>query len=154
MTIQALSMSAYLVSAIFFILALKGLSSPTSARQGNLFGMIGMVIAVGATLWAGQQLIPLFIILPLVLGASIGIFAAKTVQMTKMPELVALMHSFVGLAAVLIAIAAVLNLGETHSTVQRFEFIYWCFYRCNYIYCICNCVWKTIRKVWCKSCCF
>jgi NAD(P) transhydrogenase subunit beta len=121
MSAQTLSMSAYLVSAIFFILALKGLSSPTSARQGNVFGMIGMAIAVGATLWVGQHLITLFIFVPLVLGACIGIFAAKTVQMTKMPELVALMHSFVGLAAVLIAIAAVLNSGEIHSGVQRFE---------------------------------
>jgi NAD(P) transhydrogenase subunit beta len=121
MTEQALSMLAYLVAAIFFILALKGLSSPTSARQGNLFGMIGMAIAVGTTLWVGQHLITLFIIVPLVLGACIGIFVAKTVQMTKMPELVALMHSFVGLAAVLIAIAAVLNSAEAHSTVQRFE---------------------------------
>jgi len=121
MSVQSLSMSAYLVSAIFFILALKGLSSPTSARQGNLFGMIGMAIAVGATLWAGQHLITLLIFVPLLLGACIGIFAAKTVQMTKMPELVALMHSFVGLAAVLIAIAAVLNAGETHSQIQRFE---------------------------------
>jgi len=121
MTVQTLSMTAYLVSAVFFILALKGLSSPTSARQGNLFGIIGMAIAVGATLWAGQQLITLFIVLPLVLGGSIGIYVAKTVQMTKMPELVALMHSFVGLAAVLIAIAAVMNSGEAHSIVQRFE---------------------------------
>ena len=69
MSAQTLSMSAYLVSAIFFILALKGLSSPTSARQGNLFGMIGMAIAVGATLWVGQHLITLFISVPLVLGA-------------------------------------------------------------------------------------
>jgi NAD(P) transhydrogenase subunit beta len=121
MTVQTLSMTAYLVSAVFFILALKGLSSPTSARQGNLFGIIGMAIAVGATLWAGQQLITLFIVLPLILGGSIGIYVAKTVQMTKMPELVALMHSFVGLAAVLIAIAAVMNSGEAHSIVQRFE---------------------------------
>ena len=121
MTVQTLSMTAYLVSAVFFILALKGLSSPTSARQGNLFGMIGMAIAVGATLWAGQQLITLFIVLPLVFGGCIGVYVAKTVQMTKMPELVALMHSFVGLAAVLIAIAAVMNSGEAHSVVQRFE---------------------------------
>ena len=64
MSAQTLSMSAYLVSAIFFILALKGLSSPTSARQGNLFGMIGMAIAVGATLWVGQHLITLFISVP------------------------------------------------------------------------------------------
>ena len=121
MTDQALSMLAYLIAAIFFILALKGLSSPTSARRGNLFGMIGMVVAVSATLWVGQELINIFIIIPLILGALIGIFAAKTVQMTKMPELVALMHSFVGLAAVLIAIAAVLNEAEIHSIVQRFE---------------------------------
>ena len=121
MTEQTLSMTAYLVAAIFFILALKGLSSPTSARRGNLFGMIGMAIAVGATLFIGQNLIILLIVVPLVLGGCIGIFAAKKVQMTKMPELVALMHSFVGLAAVLIAIAAVLNVAEIHSTVQRFE---------------------------------
>ena len=121
MTEQALSMLAYLVSAIFFILALKGLSSPTSARQGNLFGMIGMAIAVGATLLVGKDLINMLIFFPLILGACIGIYAAKTVQMTKMPELVALMHSFVGLAAVLIAIAAVLNPEEMHSTTQRFE---------------------------------
>ncbi len=121
MTEQTLSMTAYLVAAIFFILALKGLSSPTSARRGNLFGMIGMAIAVGASLFIGQNLIILLIVVPLVLGGCIGIFAAKKVQMTKMPELVALMHSFVGLAAVLIAIAAVLNVAEIHSTVQRFE---------------------------------
>ena len=121
MTDQALSMLAYLIAAIFFILALKGLSSPTSARQGNLFGMIGMAIAVGATLLVGKDLINMFIFFPLILGACIGIYAAKTVQMTKMPELVALMHSFVGLAAVLIAIAAVLNPEEMHSTTQRFE---------------------------------
>ena len=60
MTDQALSMLAYLIAAIFFILALKGLSSPTSARRGNLFGMIGMFIAVSATLLIGQDLINLF----------------------------------------------------------------------------------------------
>jgi NAD(P) transhydrogenase subunit beta len=121
MTDQAFSTLAYLVAAIFFILALRGLSSPMSARQGNLFGMVGMAIAIGVTLWVEKNLVLLFIFVPLVLGGSIGIYAAKTIQMTKMPELVALMHSFVGLAAVLIAAAAVLNIAETHSSTQRFE---------------------------------
>jgi len=121
MTIESISMLSYLVAAIFFILALRGLSSPTSARSGNLFGIVGMIIAVLTTLWAGNQLVPLLIFAPLILGGGIGIYIAKKVEMTKMPELVALMHSFVGLAAVLIASAAVLNVSETHSVVQRFE---------------------------------
>ena len=121
MTNLALSNLAYLIAAVFFILALKGLSSPTSARLGNLFGVIGMSIAIGATFWIGENLNLLLILVPLLLGGSIGIYAAKTVQMTKMPELVALMHSFVGLAAVLIGVAAVFNEFESHSMVQRFE---------------------------------
>ena len=121
MTEQSFSIIAYLVAAIFFILALKGLSSPTSARQGNLFGMLGMAIAVITTFIIGENLIALMILLPIALGGAIGFVAAKKVQMTKMPELVALMHSFVGLAAVLIALAAVLNPIEVHTTVQRIE---------------------------------
>jgi|TARA_B100000767_G_scaffold209922_1_gene196907 NAD(P) transhydrogenase subunit beta len=121
MTNLALSNLAYLVAAVLFILALRGLSSPTSSRLGNLFGMVGMSIAIAATFWIGENLNLLLIFIPLLLGGSIGIYAAKTVQMTKMPELVALMHSFVGLAAVLIGLAAVLNVFESHSTVQRFE---------------------------------
>ncbi len=121
MTEQSFSIIAYLVAAIFFILALKGLSSPTSARQGNRFGMIGMAIAVITTLIIGENLIALLILVPIALGGAIGFVAAKKVQMTKMPELVALMHSFVGLAAVLIALAAVLNPIEVHTTAQRVE---------------------------------
>ena len=121
MTEQSFSIIAYLVAAIFFILALKGLSSPTSARKGNLFGMIGMASAVITTLIIGENLIALLILVPIALGGAIGFVAAKKVQMTKMPELVALMHSFVGLAAVLIALAAVLNPIEVHTTVQRIE---------------------------------
>lgn len=121
MTEQSFSIIAYLVAAIFFILALKGLSSPTSARQGNLFGMIGMAIAVITTLIIGENLIALLILVPIAFGGAIGFVAAKKVQMTKMPELVALMHSFVGLAAVLIALAAVLNPIEVHTTAQRVE---------------------------------
>jgi NAD(P) transhydrogenase subunit beta len=121
MTTESISMLSYLIAAIFFILALRGLSSPTSARSGNLYGIVGMTVAITTTLWMGSQLVLLLIFIPLLLGGTIGIYAAKKVEMTKMPELVALMHSFVGLAAVLIASAAVLNTSEMHSIVQRFE---------------------------------
>ena len=118
---QTTAVLLYLVSAIFFILALRGLSSPNSARNCNRFGMAGMTIAVITTLLVGKELVSWLIVLPLILGASIGIVAARKVEMTKMPELVALMHSFVGLAAVLIALAAVLNPIEIHTTTQRIE---------------------------------
>ncbi|MBL8496719.1 NAD(P)(+) transhydrogenase (Re/Si-specific) subunit beta [Nitrosomonas sp. JL21] len=98
---------AYLVASVFFILALKGLSSPESARRGNLFGMVGMVIAVATTLTLTQNW-PL-ILGCIAVGGVIGAIVAQRVQMTAMPELVAFMHSLVGLAAVFIAIAAVNN---------------------------------------------
>ncbi|MCO6426897.1 NAD(P)(+) transhydrogenase (Re/Si-specific) subunit beta [Nitrosomonas communis] len=98
---------AYLVAAVFFILALKGLSSPLSARRGNLFGMVGMTIAVGTTLTITQNWT--LILSCIAIGGIIGSLVAQRVQMTAMPELVAFMHSLVGLAAVFIAIAAVNN---------------------------------------------
>lgn len=98
---------AYLVASVFFILALKGLSSPESARRGNLFGMIGMAIAVATTLTLTQNWI--LILGCIAVGGVIGAIVAQRVQMTAMPELVAFMHSLVGLAAVFIAIAAVNN---------------------------------------------
>ena len=113
---------SYLISSVLFILALRGLSSPTTSRQGNVYGMIGMLLAVITTF-----LIPTFkpvywlIGVAIVAGAIIGSIAAKRVQMTKMPELVALMHSFVGLSAVLIAIAAVFNPAQEHSGAQKIE---------------------------------
>jgi H+-translocating NAD(P) transhydrogenase subunit beta len=113
--------AAYLVSAVLFIFSLKGLASPTSARLGNTLGMVGMAIAVVTTFFVGHNLIISLIGAAIVLGAIVGTVAAKRVQMTKMPELVALMHSFVGLSAVLIAIAAVFNTAENHTSVQRIE---------------------------------
>jgi NAD(P) transhydrogenase subunit beta len=113
---------SYLISSVLFILALKGLSSPTTSRQGNVYGMVGMALAVVTTF-----LIPTFkpvywlIGGAIIAGAIIGSIAAQRVQMTKMPELVALMHSFVGLSAVLIAIAAVFNPAQTHSGAQKIE---------------------------------
>src|SRR2546422_1478799 len=97
----------YLAASVLFILALKGLSSPVSARRGNHFGMIGMGIAVAVTLAITKNLA--LILVAAVIGGMIGAFVARRVQMTQMPELVAAMHSLVGMAAVLIAIAVVNN---------------------------------------------
>ncbi len=98
---------SYLGATILFILSLGGLSSPESSRRGNLYGMIGMAIAVLATV-AGPQVSQAaypWILGAMALGAAIGLYAARAVKMTQMPELVALMHSLVGLAAVLIGYA-------------------------------------------------
>jgi len=101
----------YLVSGILFILALRGLSSPDTSRQGNYFGIAGMVIATIVTfLSIGNFSTPLvYVIIFLVLGGAIGSFIAFKIPMTAMPELVAGFHSLVGLAAVFVALAAFLN---------------------------------------------
>ena len=100
---------AYLVASIFFILALKGLSSPAAARRGNTFGVVGMALAVLTTFFMTHNIG--LIVLGIAVGGTIGAIVARRVQMTQMPELVAAMHSLVGLAAVLIAISAVNNPG-------------------------------------------
>ena len=104
----------YLIASVFFIQALKGLSHPTSSIRGNIFGMTGMAIAIFTTIGlinklAGASMADglLYVLGGLVVGGGIGAFMAKRVEMTKMPELVAFMHSMIGLAAVCIAIAAV-----------------------------------------------
>ncbi len=99
---------AYIGAAILFILSLGGLSNPETSRRGNLYGIIGMAIAVLATVFGPRVTaggIP-YIVGALVVGGSIGLYAAKKVQMTQMPELVALMHSLVGLAACLVGFAS------------------------------------------------
>src|SRR5690606_25786856 len=103
----------YLVASVCFIQALKGLSHPTTSRMGNAFGMVGMAIAVLTTAalivklssepWAGLG----WVLLGLLAGGAAGTVMARRVEMTKMPELVAFMHSMIGLAAVFIAIAAI-----------------------------------------------
>jgi NAD(P) transhydrogenase subunit beta len=100
---------AYLVSAVLFIFALKGLTHPSTARRGNLFGMLGMAIALGATLLGSEVQDYLLIGIAGVIGASIGIVVALRIQMTAMPQLVAALHSFVGMAAVLVAIGTFVN---------------------------------------------
>ena len=101
-----LSAILYLISAVCFILALKGLSSPASARSGNMFGIAGMTIAVVTTLLAPNVSAYLSIFVAVAAGAAIGTITALRIQMTAMPQLVAAFHSLVGLAAVLVAAAA------------------------------------------------
>ena len=96
----------YLVSGVLFVLSLRGLSSPESSRQGNLFGMVGMAIAVVTTLLSPSVLSYELILLGLVIGGGIGAVVARKIEMTAMPQLVAFFHSLVGLAAVLVAAAA------------------------------------------------
>ena len=106
----------YLIASVCFIQALKGLSHPSTARRGNAFGMAGMALAVATTIAlivklttesSGAGLGYGLVILGVVVGGGIGATLAKRVEMTKMPELVAAMHSLIGLAAVCIAISVV-----------------------------------------------
>ena len=101
----------YLISGVLFILALRGLSSPETSRKGNLFGIIGMTIAICVTIFSVGNFSTgfLYLLILILIGASIGTFIAFKIPMTAMPELVAGFHSLVGLAAVFVAISAFLN---------------------------------------------
>ena len=100
---------AYLIASVLFILALRGLSSPVSARQGNMFGIAGMVIAILTTLASPGVVSFSTILLGMLVGGSIGTVVALRIQMTALPQLVAAFHSLVGLAAVFVAAAAFYN---------------------------------------------
>ncbi len=100
---------AYLVAGVCFILALRGLSSPASSREGNRYGMIGMAIAVATTLLVHSVASIGEILIAIGIGAVIGVVTARRIAMTDMPQLVAAFHSLVGMAAVLVGIAAFLN---------------------------------------------
>ena len=103
---STLSGFAYLIASVLFILALRGLSSPETARRGNTFGIAGMVIAVATTI-SDPSIVSLeFIIMGILVGGSIGTIVARKIDMTGLPQLVAAFHSLVGLAAVFVAAAA------------------------------------------------
>ena len=110
---------AYLAASILFILSLGGLSTQETARRGNIYGIIGMVIAVVATFFHDQ--ITSYYLAPLAIGAGavLGLFLSARVAMTAMPELVAMLHSFVGLAAVLVGISTFLNPGEGGGVAEK-----------------------------------
>ncbi len=112
---------SYIAATILFILSLGGLSNPETARRGNFYGIFGMSIAILATI-AGPKVTAtgyLPLIIAILIGTSIGIFAAKKVKMTEMPELVALMHSLVGLAAVLVGYANYLDPADQLAGVEK-----------------------------------
>ena len=117
----SLATVAYIGATILFILSLGGLSNPETARRGNLFGMLGMGIAVVATI-LGPRVTAIgvpYIVGALVLGGAIGLYAAKKVQMTQMPELVALMHSLVGLAACLVGFASYVDTSVVYTGAEK-----------------------------------
>lgn len=101
--------AAYIAATVLFILSLGGLSSPETARRGNVYGIIGISIAIIATILSDQVDAYVVLIIMMLAGGAAGIFVALRVQMTQMPELVAILHSFVGLAAVLIGYANTLD---------------------------------------------
>ena len=106
-----LSAIFYLISGVLFILALRGLSSPETSRQGNFFGILGMVIAITVTFLSVGSFSGglIYVLIFLLVGGLIGAFIAYKIPMTAMPELVAGFHSLVGLSAVFVAISAFLN---------------------------------------------
>ena len=106
MITQEIAAYGYLISAICFIMALRGLSSPVTSRQGNLFGIVGMVVAIGVTVATPGVVSPWLIVGGLVVGGAVGAVVAWRIQMTALPQLVAAFHSLVGLAAVFVAAAA------------------------------------------------
>ena len=108
MTVAGATLFAYIVAGIFFILTLRGLSSPESARQGNTLGMIGMTIAIITTLTSPVVQEYTWILGAIAIGGIIGYIIAKKIAMTSLPELVAAFHSLVGMAAVLVATGALL----------------------------------------------
>jgi len=116
----ALRTVAYIAASILFILSLRGLSSQETARRGNLYGVAGMVIAILATLTSSGLDRYVGVVLALVIGGAIGLRMSQTVAMTAMPQLVALLHSFVGLAAVLVGFATYLA-GTKSGTVFEIE---------------------------------
>ena len=118
---SSLATVSYIGATILFILSLGGLAHPETARRGNLFGIAGMSIAVLATVFGpqvGMGGIP-WIVIALVIGAAVGLYAAKKVQMTQMPELVALMHSLVGLAACLVGFASYVDTSLVFPTAAE-----------------------------------
>src|ERR1700745_401798 len=103
---QELAAYGYLISAICFIMALRGLSSPVSSRQGNLFGIVGMLVAIGVTVLTPGVVSHYLIVSRLIIGGAVGTIVALRIHMTALPQLVAAFHSLVGLAAVFVAAAA------------------------------------------------
>src|SRR6478735_3240629 len=121
----ALIQAAYIVAALLFILSLAGLSKHETAKDGNILGMVGMALALVATLWLALRGAPavnwLLIAVAMAIGAAIGIWRARRVEMTGMPELIAMLHSFVGAAAVLVGLNTFLASDGAGDSVHLVE---------------------------------
>lgn len=115
--------AAYIVSAVLFIMSLAGLSKQETARSGNYYGMTGMAIALIATIFGPDSAGTSWIIVAMAIGAAIGIFYAKKVEMTEMPELVAILHSFVGMAAVLVGYNSYIDHGELTGALLNIHLV-------------------------------
>lgn len=111
--------AAYIVAAVFFIMSLAGLSKQESARMGNYYGIAGMAIALLATIFSPSAQGVAWVLLAMVIGGGIGIHYAKKVEMTEMPELVAVLHSFVGMAAVLVGFNSYIDAPESATHAEH-----------------------------------
>ena len=126
MSVSGIVTAAYLVSALLLVLSLAGLSRHEPAKNGNTFGIIGMAVALAATIWlvfqrpAATASTAVLILVPMAIGAAIGVWRALRVEMTGMPQLIAMLHSFVGLAAVLVGYNTWLSAGD-QGAVHRGE---------------------------------
>jgi NAD(P) transhydrogenase subunit beta len=112
MQFNGIMVVSYIIATILFILALGGLSNQETARRGNWYGIVGMAIALAATIWGIVSQAYVELIVALLIGGTVGIFAARRVQMTQMPELVAILHSLVGAAAVAVGFANFMDPGR------------------------------------------
>ncbi|MEK9645441.1 MAG: Re/Si-specific NAD(P)(+) transhydrogenase subunit beta [Alphaproteobacteria bacterium] len=110
---------AYIGASILFILSLGGLSHQETARRGNVYGMVGMAVAILATILGSQVDSYLVLVLAVIVGGGVGVYLASKVEMTQMPQLVAILHSFVGLAAVLVGIATYLDPTAAYTGVEK-----------------------------------
>ncbi|WP_299013310.1 Re/Si-specific NAD(P)(+) transhydrogenase subunit beta [uncultured Photobacterium sp.] len=115
--------AAYIVAAVLFIMSLAGLSKQETARAGNYYGIAGMAIALFATIFGPEAQGTAWIILAMIIGGAIGIHFAKKVEMTEMPELVAILHSFVGMAAVLVGFNTYLDHGELTGAMLNIHLV-------------------------------
>lgn len=116
---QGMVTAAYIIAAILFILSLSGLSKQETARRGNQFGIAGMALAVLATVFGDGVTSYGWLIVTVVIGGAVGAYLARRVEMTQMPELVAILHSFVGLAAVLVGFATYLDPESNYVGAER-----------------------------------
>ncbi len=115
--------AAYIVAAILFIFSLAGLSKQETAKQGVYSGMAGMVIALLATIFGDQSAGLGWIIIAMVIGGAVGVYKAQRVEMTEMPELIALLHSFVGMAAVLVGFSSFIEPGDVPSEMETIHLV-------------------------------